>query len=104
MKPLRTPALAGLALGALSLAAAAQSLDEPAVLPPEDCVVAPGDMPGDTPAETDAETLSDALDPCNGVLEPAPVGDGEMTVLPPEGGETPVITPEDLPPQPPQGE
>jgi len=67
----------------------------------EDCEVAPlaeGEVP--PPSET-PDTLSDALDPCNGVLEPPPSGDHEMTITPPPVGETPIIEPEDLPPQQP---
>ena len=105
MKPLRSPALAGIALagialGALAVHAVAQSVDDPVAPIPEDCVVSPSDEP----AKSDIDSLTEALDPCDGVLKPGPVGDGEMTVLPPEGGETPVIAPDELPPQPPQGE
>jgi hypothetical protein len=38
------------------------------------------------------------------VLAPAPVGDAEMTISPPALGETPIIPPELVPPQPPQAE
>jgi hypothetical protein len=63
--------------------------------PAVECKVSPDEEP---PA---GDTLSDVLDPCDGVLKPAPVGDQEMTVTPPPVGKTPVIAPEDLPPQQP---
>ena len=52
-------------------------------------------------AET-PDSLTDTLAPCDGVLAPAPVGDEEMAITPPAFGETPIIPPELLPPQPPQ--
>lgn len=64
-----------------------------------DCEVAPAD---DAPAPESPDSLSDTLASCNGVLAPAPVGDGEMTIDPPALGETPIIPPELVPPQPPQ--
>jgi hypothetical protein len=65
----------------------------------DDCEVAPAD---DAPAPESPDSLCDTLAPCNGVLAPAPVGDGEMTIDPPALGETPIIPPELVPPQPPQ--
>ncbi|MEQ9691740.1 MAG: hypothetical protein RLO48_18625 [Bauldia litoralis] len=97
------------ALALLTSPGMAQAADEP-MAGRDDCVVAPqpGDglaVPDETPLDpTDDPTLSETLDPCNGVLEPDPVGDDDITIAPPESGETPVIEPEDLPPQPPQGE
>jgi hypothetical protein len=49
------------------------------------------------------QSLTDALGPCDGVLEPPPVGDQELTIPPPATGETPVVPPHLLPEQPPQG-
>ncbi|SDB08258.1 hypothetical protein [Bauldia litoralis] len=101
------PAIAALAFVASPLTALAD--DEP-MAGPEDCVVAPqpGDglvTPDETPLDpTDDPTLSDMLDPCDGVLTPEPAGDDDITIAPPESGETPVIAPDDLPPQPPQAE
>ncbi len=97
------------ALALLASPLTAQADDAP-MARSDDCVVAPqpGDglaMPDETPLDpTDDPTLSETLDPCNGVLKPDPVGDDEMTIAPPDSGATPVIEPEDLPPQPPQGE
>ena len=72
----------------------AQQAEAP--LPPsEECEVSPLDE-----APPAADSLTDALAPCDGVLAPAPVGDEEMTITPPAMGETPVIPPEEVPPQP----
>lgn len=97
------------AMALLTSPVMAQAADEP-MAGRDDCVVAPqpGDglaVPDETPLDpTDDPTLSETLDPCNGVLEPDRVGDDDITIAPPESGETPVIEPDDLPPQPPQGE
>lgn len=104
--PLRTVTFAAATLGAVTMVAAASLAAEPG----DDCEVdARGSdrlvTPDDTPLDpTDDPTLSETLDPCEGVLQPNPVGDAEMTVSPPAVGDTPVIEPEDLPPQSPQGE
>ena len=50
------------------------------------------------------QSLTEALGACDGVLEPPPVGDQELTIPPPATGETPVIPPHLLPEQPPQGD
>jgi hypothetical protein len=77
----------------------AQTAAEPdGLVTTDDCVVAPS---GEVPAPETPDSLSDTLAPCDGVLEPAPVGDREMTITPPPLGETPIIPPEMLPPQPP---
>jgi hypothetical protein len=73
----------------------AHAVEAPAPPPAVDCRVSP-----DKEAPADG-TLSDVLDPCDGVLKPAPVGDHEMIVTPPPVGDTPIIAPEDLPSQPP---
>lgn len=98
-------AMATAILGTAAPSALGQTAEAPAL---EDCEVQPLEdggvmLPNEADPDT-GDTLSDALDPCDGVLEPAPVGDREMTIDPPEGGETPIITPEELPPQPPQAE
>jgi hypothetical protein len=78
------------------------------VVTPKDCKITPQDgddvtVTDPTPLDPDDDpTLSETLDPCNGVLAPEPVGDGDMTIPPPEGGETPVIEPGELPRQRPQ--
>ena len=96
------------ALTALALAGGAHAAGDVA-MQAQDCQLESQDgeaaVPDETPLNpTDDPTLSETLDPCNGVLAPDPVGDSEMTVVPPEGGETPVIKPDELPPQPPQEE
>ena len=77
--------------------AQSEDSDTPAV----DCVPAPLDG---TDAETDSSdapdsNLTEQLEECDGVLKPPPVGDSEFTEPAPPVGETPVIEPEDLPPQ-----
>ena len=76
--------------------------------PPPDCTLAPMETPpgadaGALGAGQDGAPLSDVLDPCNGVLAPAPVGDQDMTIDPPDAGRTPVIEPGDVPQQPADG-
>ncbi len=72
---------------------------------PGDCTVAPAPeaVPGDMTTGNDESSLSDVLDPCAGVLEPAPVGDEDLTVVPPPVGRTPVIAPDEVPQQPAEG-
>ena len=99
---------AATALAALALAGGAQAAGDLA-MQAQDCQLDSEDgdavLPDETPLNpADDPTLSETLDPCNGVLAPDPVGDDAMTIAPPEGGETPVITPDELPPQPPQEE
>lgn len=66
---------------------------------PEDCQVAPGAKAQDrVPTETEETvTLSD----CNGILKPAPVGDRELVEPAPDAGETPIISPDEIPDQQP---
>tara|TARA_R110002020_G_scaffold58372_4_gene160056 strand:+ start:20007 stop:20354 length:348 start_codon:yes stop_codon:yes gene_type:complete len=95
-------ALAAVALAAaLALvpsAAIAQSDDGDA--PAVDCVPAPLDGTDSEPATGEAApNLTEQLDACDGVLKPPPIGDSEFTEPAPPVGETPVIEPEDLPPQ-----
>lgn len=88
---------AAVALGApLSFAQTAQP---DGLVTTDDCEVVPSDdaLPAETP-----DSLTDALAPCDGVLAPPPVGDPEIAIDPPALGETPIIPPEMLPPQPPQ--
>ncbi len=94
-------AAAFVALGApMSIAQTAAEPDS--LVTTDDCEVAPSsDALAPTPAP---ESLTDTLAPCDGVLAPAPVGDEEMTITPPAFGETPIVPPELVPPQPPQGE
>ena len=48
-------------------------------------------------------SLSEKLDRCNGVLKPPPTADQEIEEPPPDIGTTPVIPPNELPPdQPPK--
>lgn len=64
-----------------------------------DCQVEPGSKSQDrVPADAE-ETAS--LSDCDGVLTPAPVGDRELVEPAPDVGETPVITPEEIPDQQP---
>ena len=94
-------------LGCGIMVAGASSIGQAASEPPtrEDCTVAPAPeaAPGDMTTGDDS-TLSDVLDPCNGVLAPAPVGDEDLTIVPPPVGTTPVITPDEVPPQPAEGD
>jgi hypothetical protein len=89
-------------LGAPLPNARAQSAEAPAPpIPSEECQVAPLDEAAPPSA---GESLTDTLAPCDGVLAPPPVGDPEIAVDPPALGETPIIPPGLLPPQPPQAE
>jgi hypothetical protein len=111
---LRLLASTTLGLALLTSASAQDSPADPSV-PSERCRVDPrepdsGGATGEAqpapsqPAEPDTgsdESLSGTLDPCNGVLVPPRVGDGEITEPPPDAGTTPIIRPEDLPAQQP---
>ncbi|KGF67270.1 hypothetical protein LL06_22885 [Hoeflea sp. BAL378] len=69
---------------------------------PADCVPqAPmdGDGAQPQPGASPDTNLTEQLKECDGVLRPPPVGDSEFTEPAPPVGETPVIEPEDLPPQ-----
>ena len=49
------------------------------------------------------QELAEKLDRCNGVLKPPPTADQEIEEPPPDTGTTPVIPPNELPPdQPPK--
>lgn len=90
----------------LSLCAASAVAQEAPPAADENCRAAPDDNSGTengTPgADADPQQpLSQRLEDCRGVLEPPPTGDTDMTEPPPEGGKTPVITPPDVPAQPP---
>ncbi|WEX79158.1 hypothetical protein PYH37_003831 [Sinorhizobium numidicum] len=56
------------------------------------CRVDPG-------VDGDQKSYADKLDECNGVLEPPAIGDSEIVEPAPNEGKTPVIRPEELPPQ-----
>ena len=86
------------ALGA-SLSGAQTAATPDGLVTTGDCEVAPS---SEAPALETPDSLTDTLAPCDGVLAPAPVGDEEMAITPPAFGETPIISPELLPPQPPQ--
>jgi hypothetical protein len=64
----------------------------------EDCEAVP--VPEGELAPPPTDSLSDALAPCNGVIEPPPVGDPDIAITPPPVGETPVIPPGQVPQQP----
>ncbi len=106
-EPLALAMVAALMIGA---AAAAEDTSA-ATLLAENCRAEPAD-PAQPPAggqndhadatrRTAPDSLTDTLDPCNGVLVPPRVGDGEMIAPPPTEGRTPVIRPGVIPDQPP---
>ncbi|GAB2188185.1 hypothetical protein [Roseibium sp. LAB1] len=64
-----------------------------------DCRVEPGAKSQDRVSADTDETAS--LSDCDGVLTPAPVGDRELVEPAPDIGETPVISPEEIPDQQP---
>ena len=84
-----------------SPAAMAQSENERQPPPADPCETLPE-------AERNAEPgteqeLAEKLDRCNGVLKPPPTGDQAIEEPPPDTGTTPVIPPNELPPdQPPK--
>ncbi|MBZ9807389.1 MULTISPECIES: hypothetical protein [unclassified Mesorhizobium] len=47
-------------------------------------------------------TLTETLNDCGGVLKPPPTGDQGMAAPAPNEGKTPVIKPDEVPPQPPK--
>jgi hypothetical protein len=64
-------------------------------------------VPGSANQKPAADTgtdngLTGKLKPCGGVLQPPPTGDQGMAQPAPEQGNTPVIRPGELPPQPKQ--
>ena len=101
----------GMFIAAALLAPAPALAQDGTAAPPGDCEVRPDQTPGtdttddaernDDDSQQAAETLTQKLDPCNGVLDPPPVGDSEMAEPAPDIGETPVIRPNEVKPQPP---
>jgi hypothetical protein len=88
----------GVSIVWLGSTVAAQPLDSNMPASPDDCVATEdGTLPSEEEILPPEEDLSEALEPCDGVLRPPPVGDGELTITPPEGGVTPVIPPRQLP-------
>ena len=85
-------ALSLLVLSPASMIALASG-DAPA--PAVDCRAAPADQPAGDGAILPEESK---LDECGSVLAPPASADGEITVQPDQGGETPVIPPSQLPP------
>jgi hypothetical protein len=91
--------LLGACLLALASVPASAQSDPLGVKP--DCELAPQpEGPIDVPEGVDPGPLTDLLKPCDGVLAPPATGDEEQTIMPPSGGETPVIPPEVVPEQP----
>lgn len=74
---------------ALSEAAMAQSQN--------DCVVDPNNTEETTGAE---DSLTATMERCDSVLKPDMSGDPEIVEPAPDVGETPVISPDDIPAQP----
>ncbi|MGN7292226.1 hypothetical protein [Rhizobium sp. SAFR-030] len=65
--------------------------------PGEKCVVPPQSKSGRT-AHPSAGSSTTQLSDCGGVLTPPAMGDGEMVEPAPSVGETPVIRPQEVPP------
>lgn len=87
-------------LGAMP--AAAQTQQQPPAVSP--CQAEPdrnGSDDGRAGRQPPAGDLTQKLDPCDGVLKPPPTGDGDMTEPAPDLGNTPIIRPGEVPPQPP---
>ncbi len=76
---------------ALSEAAMAQSQN--------DCVVDPNNTEETTGAE---DSLAETMERCDGVLKPRDPGDPDIVTPAPDVGDTPVISPEDVPMQAPE--
>lgn len=93
LQPRTACLMAALMAVALPFSGSVASADEK----PVDCEVAPGaeDEREDSSTE-EAGTLSE----CDGLLHPAPVGDGELVEPAPDVGRTPVIKPRQVPVQP----
>jgi len=92
--------LGGISLVAMAAAAGAQPVPEAPVIDDE-CQLESLRDGGNPDGESAELSLTDTLSPCDGVLEPPAVGDGELTIPPPAAGETPVIPPRALPEQQP---
>lgn len=84
----------------LALTAPAMAQTTEPVVPEDDnkCQVQPEPGQG-ADGSPDTESLAEVLDECNGVLQPPPTGDGELTIPAPDAGETPVIRPGEIPEQ-----
>jgi hypothetical protein len=93
--------LSSIWIAAVVATGATASEHERAVIPPpEDCLARPnGNQQQRQTYPQTTESLTEKLDPCNGVLEPPPVGDQELTLYPPDIGEMRIIEPDELPPQ-----
>ncbi|WP_299811567.1 hypothetical protein [uncultured Roseibium sp.] len=66
---------------------------------PENCEVDPENEETETLTAED-EANAGKLTDCDGILQPAPVGDMDLVQPAPDTGETPVIAPQELPDQP----
>jgi len=107
MKPLLI-AWTGAALLALALPAAAQT-GTPQPDGQQPCQAEP-DQKQDQQQKTNGEeqtgagkdSLTGKLAPCGGVLQPPPTGDSEAAKPAPDEGNTPIIKPGEVPPQPPK--
>ncbi|MEO4041189.1 hypothetical protein AAFN47_06225 [Hoeflea sp. CAU 1731] len=65
-----------------------------------DCVVDPNNLEETT---GDKDSLTKTMGRCDGVLKPELSSDPEIVEPAPDVGETPVISPEDIPTQPAEG-
>ena len=96
----------GLAVVLMSgLPAAAQTGVQ--VKPVENCQAQPDSNAtqkpqADAKPNAQSDDLTASLQPCGGVLKPPPTGDQNATTPPATGSEMPVITPGEVPKQPPQ--
>lgn len=96
--------------GAMMLCAApAAAQTDKGQRPPSPCQAEPGrngnggaDNGRSGEQEPPPGDLTKTLDPCGGVLKPPPTGDSGLTTPAPDQGNTPVIKPGELPPQPPK--
>lgn len=99
------PFLLGTALLWLTTAALAQAeapverSDKCQMQAPQDGPDKDGSNMDAQPQAGDDQSLTETLEGCGGVLEPPPVGDGEIAEPPPDEGETPVIRPGEVPEQ-----
>ena len=105
---MRPFAFAPCALLVMALAgpAAAQDSNDQTQGPAGPCQAEP-QVPGSADQKPAADTgtdngLTGKLKPCGGVLQPPPTGDQGMAQPAPAQGNTPVIRPGELPPQPKQ--
>lgn len=93
-------------IGAVMLSASPAAAQSGTPPPASPCQAEPdrnGDSGSDRPDKPPPPgDLTKKLAPCNGVLKPPPTGDSDLTAPAPDQGNTPVIRPGDLPPQPPK--